>query len=58
MKDGIKLGFAVTIGMFLANAAVKALGVGVMKWGAKDEKFMEYEKEHDPKMYEELKKYQ
>ena len=58
MKDGIKLGFAVTIGMFLANAVVRTLGVGVMKWGANDKEFMEYEKKNNPEMYEELKKYQ
>ena len=58
MKDGIKFGFAVTVGMYLATAVVKTLGFGVMKWGAKDEKFMEFEKVHNPEMYEELKKYQ
>ena len=57
MLKSIKTGFGFVIGAMFAYAAVDIIGHEVMTRCAKDEKFMEYEKEHNPKMYEELSKY-
>ena len=58
MKNGIKVGFGLAVGFVLATAASKALYHAIMRWGVNDEAFMEFEKTHNPTMYEELKKYQ
>lgn len=58
MLKSIKTGFGFVIGTTLAYATLGFIKHEVMTWGAKDEKFMEYEKEHNPEMYEKLSKYQ
>lgn len=58
MFKTIKAAMGVAIGLSLGFALVRFVKEEVMEWGAKDEEFMEYEKTHNPKLYEELKKYQ
>lgn len=58
MLKSFKTAFGATIGVSLAIATLAFIKNEIMKWGAKDEEFMNYEKEKDPDMYEELKKYQ
>lgn len=58
IKDYIKQGFGLTIGLYLAKAAVEigcGVAVGLM---ANDKKTMEWMKNHTPKSYENFKKYQ
>ena len=57
MKKGIKLGFGLTVGYVLAAATISMITKGLCKWAAKDEDFMKWEKDHNPKMYEKLKEY-
>lgn len=57
MFKTIKASMGVAIGLSLGFALVGFVKEEVMKWGAEDEEFMEYEKAHNPKMYEKLKKY-
>lgn len=57
MFKTIKAAMGVAIGLSLGFALVGFVKEEIMKWGAEDEEFMEYEKTHDPKLYEELKKY-
>lgn len=57
MFKTIKASMGVAIGLSLGFAFVRFVAEEVMKWGAKDEEFMEYEKAHNPKMHEKLKKY-
>lgn len=58
MLKTIKTAFGTTIGVGLGIAVLGFIKKEIMEWGAKDEEFMNYEKEKDPDMYEELKKYQ
>jgi hypothetical protein len=53
----IKLGFGLTIGCCLANAALGVVKDSVLKSLAKDKVFVEFEKTHNPKNYEILMKY-
>lgn len=57
MKKYITAGIGITLGCMFARVSLSLIIDMVMKWGAKDESFMEYEKEHDPKLYEKLNKY-
>lgn len=58
MFKTIKTAMGAAIGLTLGFALMGFMKNEVMKWGAKDEEFMEYEKQHHPEMYEKLKKYQ
>ena len=57
MKNAIKKGFGLTIGAMLGYATLATIAVEVLKWGAKDEQYMERLKNRDPELYERLKKY-
>ena len=57
MRKYIKAGIGITLGYMFARVSLSFIHDMVMKWGAKDESFMEYEKEHNPELYEKLTKY-
>lgn len=57
MFRNIKDAMGLAIGLSLGFAFVRFMKSEVMKWGAKDKEFMEYEKQNHPEMYEKLKKY-
>lgn len=57
MLKTIKTGFGLTLGFMIGTIAVDLCKEAIMRWGADDDEFMEYEKEHNPKMYEQLKKH-
>lgn len=58
MLKSFKTAFGATIGVSLAIATLGFVKDNIMKWGADDEEYMDWAKKHDPKQYEELKKYQ
>ncbi len=58
MLKNFKKGFGLITGGMLAYATLQFISDKVMRWGAKDESFMEYEKKNNPDLHEKLKKYQ
>lgn len=58
MKNSIKKGMGLVIGIKLGCMLADFVHEEIMKWGARDEEFMAWEKEHNPRQYEKLKKYQ
>lgn len=57
MLKGIKTGMGLAIGVTLGCALMGFMKEEIMRWGAKDEEFMDQLKTDDPKLYEELDKY-
>ncbi len=60
IKDGIKTGLGITVGMTLGGVALKLVAdtcKTFLKRCANDEAFMEYEKTRNPEVYEVLLKY-
>lgn len=57
MKHSIKNGFGFMLGATLANICTTVAVRLMYTLMAKDKDFVEYEKEHNPEVYEELKKY-
>lgn len=55
MKNAIKLGFGITVGVELAKIVVQLVSELIVDTAAKNEKFMNRAKESDPKLYENLK---
>ena len=58
MQKDVQKGFLFALGTILCGTTINIIKNSVMKWGAKDKEFMEYEKEHNPKLYEKLKDYE
>lgn len=57
MRKYITAGIGITLGCTFARASLSFMLEMVMKLCAKDESFVEYAKEHEPKLYEKLNKY-
>lgn len=57
MRKYIKVGIGITLGRTFALVSLSFMVNMVMKLCAKDESFVEYAKEHEPKLYEKLNKY-
>lgn len=55
MFTNVKVGFGIMVGSMLGYATLKFISEEILRWGAKDKEFMEYEKTHNPKTYEYLK---
>lgn len=55
MKNAIKLGFGITVGVELAKFVVQLVSELIVDTAAKNEKFMNRAKESDPELYENLK---
>ena len=53
----IKSGFGWAVGLSLGFATVRFVRRMVFEWGANDDDYMEWAKEHNPKQYEMLLKY-
>ena len=58
MLKAIKTGFGISVGVMLGSASLRVVCKRILNRVAKDEEFMEREKTRNPKLYEELKKYQ
>lgn len=58
MWKNFKKGFGWISGILIGYATLGMISEKIMKWGAKDEKYMERLKDQDPILYEKLKKYQ
>ena len=58
MLKAIKTGFGISVGGILSLASLRVACKRILNRVAKDEEFMEREKTRNPKLYEELKKYQ
>lgn len=58
MWKSMKKGFGFASGVILGHATMNAIAKNILKWVAKDEKYMEGLKNRDPEEYEKLKKYQ
>ena len=58
MLKAIKTGFGISVGVILGSASLRVVCKRILNRVAKDEEFMEREKTRNPKLYEELKKYQ
>lgn len=58
MWKSMKKGFGFASGVILGHATMNVIAKNILKWVAKDEKYMEGLKNRDPEEYEKLKKYQ
>ena len=58
MLKAIKTGFGISVGVILGSASLRVVCKRILNRVAKDKEFMEREKTRNPKLYEELKKYQ
>ena len=58
MLKAVKTGFGISVGVILGLASLRVACKRILNRVAKDEEFMEQEKTRNPKLYEELKKYQ
>ena len=58
MLKAVKTGFGISVGVILGLASLRVACKRILNRVAKDEEFMEREKTRNPKLYEELKKYQ
>lgn len=58
MWKSMKKGFGFASGVILGHATMNMIAKNILRWVAKDEKYMEGLKNRDPEEYEKLKKYQ
>ena len=58
MLKAVKTGFGISVGVILGLASLRVACKRILNRAAKDEEFMEREKTRNPKLYEELRKYQ